>query len=568
MRGTQTGGRSFVLNSSTIQIYDVTTPVTNGYIATCLTLSNIETNSFIFRINYANSPAWSANIDNFEIAFDYTEPPLPAFHFPWAGEKQWKYTAGPHDWPAGSASKSGIDFAPGETHDVLAMATGTVAYVREDSWPCPPELAAYNHGKNKNVRIDHAGGWQTWYLHLSEFAPLSIGAEVTAGDYLGKVGNTGCSSGPHTHVELVRESVAAACHVIPPTSGCVHTSWDGVDIDGWIIHISCAGYSGVEACCDDDSNTVQPVCGGEPPDHLRGYISNPTGSQWLPSEEHLISSGNANNSGPPGNTPPGLAVTVIPAPSAQITFTNVQTTGSTSVTQDSNGPPNPTGWSLGSSIEPYIWVETTAEIIDSITSCFEYSPFGIVGLPHVLHWNSSSWDDVTSSVDESSHTICGITSSLSPFVIAEADSDNDEVANATDNCPLWPNPRQSLPSWPVPVDDSECDGFPDTAADSGKAPETYIGTDAAKHCAMTATANDESGPDAMPPDFNDDQIINGQDTGKYGGPFGSFNKLVSTGPFGPPGQELPGERFNFNGDTVINGQDTGKYQFYYNKTCA
>lgn len=68
----------------------------------------------------------------------------------------------------------------------------------------------------------------------------------------------------------------------------------------------------------------------------------------------------------------------------------------------------------------------------------------------------------------------------------------------------------------------------------------------------------------MPPDFNDDQIINGQDTGKFGGPFGSFNRPVTDGPFGG----IPGERFDFSGNGIINGQDTGKYQLYFNKTCT
>jgi hypothetical protein len=129
-------------------------------------------------------------------------------------------------------------------------------------------------------------------------------------------------------------------------------------------------------------------------------------------------------------------------------------------------------------------------------------------------------------------------------------------------------PSGTPPPWPVPAGDSDCDGFPDSVPVSGKTSETNIGTDPTRSCAATAAPDDELSADAMPPDFNDDQIINGQDTGKFGGPFGSFNKLVSQGPFGPLGNQLPGERFDFNGNGAINGQDTGKYQAYYNKTCA
>ena len=147
------------------------------------------------------------------------------------------------------------------------------------------------------------------------------------------------------------------------------------------------------------------------------------------------------------------------------------------------------------------------------------------------------------------------------YRLAPLDQDGDLDVAVNDNCPAWPNPAQNLPSWPVINDDSDCDGF-------ARNREVYIGTAHAQHCAATVTPNDEPTPDAWPADFNDDRTANGQDTGKFGGPFGSFNKLVSQGPFGPPGDELPGERFDFNGNGIINGQDTGKYQAYFNKTCA
>ena len=61
-------------------------------------------------------------------------------------------------------------------------------------------------------------------------------------------------------------------------------------------------------------------------------------------------------------------------------------------------------------------------------------------------------------------------------------------------------------------------------------------------CAATAIANDESTPDAWGFDFNDDQAVSGQDTGKYGGPGGAFNHTVAQGPF----NGIPGERFDLN----------------------
>jgi hypothetical protein len=139
-----------------------------------------------------------------------------------------------------------------------------------------------------------------------------------------------------------------------------------------------------------------------------------------------------------------------------------------------------------------------------------------------------------------------------------SDTDADGVPDNADACPLYRT------TWPVPAGDTDCDGFPDSVPAGGKTTEANIGTTPLQHCAVTPTANDEPTPDSMPPDFNDDPVINGQDTGKFGGPFGSFNHTVAQGPFGG----IPGARFDFNGDGAINGADTGKYQAYFNKVCA
>ncbi|MDP2586038.1 MAG: alpha/beta fold hydrolase, partial [Candidatus Levybacteria bacterium] len=46
-------------------------------LAYCLQSYNFESKSFIFKINYSSGNNWSANIDNFEIAFDYDPAPTP-----------------------------------------------------------------------------------------------------------------------------------------------------------------------------------------------------------------------------------------------------------------------------------------------------------------------------------------------------------------------------------------------------------------------------------------------------------------------------------------------------------
>jgi murein DD-endopeptidase MepM/ murein hydrolase activator NlpD len=49
--------------------------------------------------------------------------------------------------------------------------------------------------------IDHGGGLSTCYAHQSSFA-TSVGAQVSQGDLIGYVGNTGHSYGAHLHFEV------------------------------------------------------------------------------------------------------------------------------------------------------------------------------------------------------------------------------------------------------------------------------------------------------------------------------------------------------------------------------
>lgn len=48
------------------------------------------------------------------------------------------------------------------------------------------------------VRVDQGGGVLAWYRHLSAIE-TSVGARVSAGTRLGRVGSTGCATGPHLH---------------------------------------------------------------------------------------------------------------------------------------------------------------------------------------------------------------------------------------------------------------------------------------------------------------------------------------------------------------------------------
>jgi len=51
------------------------------------------------------------------------------------------------------------------------------------------------------VRVRHASGYESEYLHLSSIA-VRAGARVGQGDLVGRVGATGLATGPHLHYGL------------------------------------------------------------------------------------------------------------------------------------------------------------------------------------------------------------------------------------------------------------------------------------------------------------------------------------------------------------------------------
>ncbi|MCR9252915.1 MAG: M23 family metallopeptidase, partial [bacterium] len=59
-------------------------------------------------------------------------------------------------------------------------------------------------GYGKRIVILHGEGYQTRYCHLSAFK-VEEGDVVKKGEVIGLVGNTGLSTAPHLHYEILKD---------------------------------------------------------------------------------------------------------------------------------------------------------------------------------------------------------------------------------------------------------------------------------------------------------------------------------------------------------------------------
>ncbi|HET9641273.1 MAG TPA: peptidoglycan DD-metalloendopeptidase family protein [Candidatus Paceibacterota bacterium] len=95
-------------------------------------------------------------------------------------------TQGVHGWNA-------VDFGAARGTPIRAAADGRVIVARVS--------AGWNGGYGRYVVITHDNGTQTLYAHMSSVTAYG-GEEISAGQIIGYVGNTGLSTGAHLHFEV------------------------------------------------------------------------------------------------------------------------------------------------------------------------------------------------------------------------------------------------------------------------------------------------------------------------------------------------------------------------------
>ena len=93
-----------------------------------------------------------------------------------------------------SSDHRGVDFVPGNGAPIFAIADGVVA------------ASEFGGGYGQYVYLEHDINGRsvlTVYAHMQRgSSPLRVGDVVQVGDFIGLVGNTGISTGPHLHFEV------------------------------------------------------------------------------------------------------------------------------------------------------------------------------------------------------------------------------------------------------------------------------------------------------------------------------------------------------------------------------
>ena len=88
---------------------------------------------------------------------------------------------------------NGVDYGAPSGAPIVSVSSGVVTF------------AGWTNGGGRTVRVKHASGYESEYMHMSAIASaIHPGTRVGQGEVVGNVGMTGTATGPHLHYGLRR----------------------------------------------------------------------------------------------------------------------------------------------------------------------------------------------------------------------------------------------------------------------------------------------------------------------------------------------------------------------------
>jgi murein DD-endopeptidase MepM/ murein hydrolase activator NlpD len=144
-------------------------------------------------------------LEAFHVELESRETNLERLYSNWL-ERRLRWASTPSIWPVrgwvtsrfgsredpltgGKTAHTGIDIAGPHGKEIVSTADGTVVF------------AGVEGSYGKVVVVDHGYGMKTRYAHLASIT-AGAGDVVKRGQAIGKLGNTGRSTGPHLHYEV------------------------------------------------------------------------------------------------------------------------------------------------------------------------------------------------------------------------------------------------------------------------------------------------------------------------------------------------------------------------------
>lgn len=102
---------------------------------------------------------------------------------------------------------------------IIAAAPGTIVFKQDGNYD---KSCSMNNNSWNAVYVQHSDGSVAWYGHMKSgsLTTKGVGENVVAGEYLGVVGSSGSSTGPHLHLEIHNSSGT----VIDPFQGPCNSS--------------------------------------------------------------------------------------------------------------------------------------------------------------------------------------------------------------------------------------------------------------------------------------------------------------------------------------------------------
>ena len=108
--------------------------------------------------------------------------------------------------------------------EVIAAASGQIIFKNDGNYD---RNCSFNSDLWNTVYIEHEDGSIAWYGHMKDgsLTDKGVGDAVTQGEYLGVIGSSGNSTGPHLHFEVYDSSSSLIDPYAGPCNSTITESW-------------------------------------------------------------------------------------------------------------------------------------------------------------------------------------------------------------------------------------------------------------------------------------------------------------------------------------------------------